>query len=1196
MMGVRSFAKVVLFFILLISPSLWAKMDFLPGVAFSDPDRFHEGMRQIIPWAGSTSELIEKQKYIQADLRTIPDYMRWAEEKPGPYIVKIDKLHRVAMSAPVLRREVFSEIFESLNNRDYFEVLVPGSRDTLDSTLDSLADGIERNLNEGADLAQGIIIGIANTQDEAMKRAIFSAGGPRNQLAFLRANAIDETALLAKFNVQRAGLNMTEVTFVALLDQIAKSLDLQRDILADLTLAAAILEQGFNRETIVKVRDYLTRGNQELFDFLMTDSRISFGETLERLQPWIHLRSDVFSKRLSNVRKNFEADLFVVGHREKTQTTPYITLYEVHPYIGIFRGCIGGDCSTTSSWPYPNSPFEHVFIVYEKDRPVGYMSATRLITETGPTLYVKDLTGKQLPDAVAEAVINSLHHLAPYYNVNLVTFSSSSFTAAENHVPSQIALYAKYDERRPGFSASDRRTNTFMDALLRDRIGRVTGATQQYDSPAKHRTSVRFDPNPSIANHLQVTIAPGTLQVIQPKSTKDALLTALQQLSVDSETNILGIQGVNVVEAKNLSGMLANPGRLSLSDYHQMISEALSQFDIRLSRNFRSSNEELFWRGQLNSIDAFSDDLDPELLKENIKFLVGAIRRSRDTRWIYSVVQLWHPKLDRTPEFKELMDLMVNRGQPRDFDRIVTLMAAGSKVAAEAFAADAMLNMRENYLARVVAGIEVPYLNYFANSHDAISRLNNAKNLTDPIAARDQIETIYREFKLADELVNEDLQIWFDQFSVFTQLERIENVELLDRIIQSCLVSKAISHQACAQFIAYQQAWDRSNLRTTWANHFEDNLDEEQNIIIRWFFTEMGSRDEYLEEDRDMFPKLLETSFTQGHPDVPPFLRGYSPEIQHRFAHLQNQVFQFNGEWPQLFRDIGLTFDDFLQRPNLRNHLLNFPTNFNEGRMFIELMLFNELYRNTYFNMVRDNFLTLPWHDPRVTTRFIETLARVFNGGDDIPGMEEFKEEIRVRFMGVKDRANWWNTAFLQLIRGNAFTEAELQTSNRESMVPATQSDPHTLVLALARDIENGNGVRLSPAQLRLIATNLDNSDEDAVPEEALTYSRLTAQMFAQFQIIDEEILNELESSALDEDDLATQMWAMVALDRNGQEISLDMVLALNETLAESELESIDRDLLRIFTNELFSPINIDEKITELRNPQCQDVTNVHRR
>lgn len=101
---------------------------------------------------------------------------------------------------------------------------------------------------------------------------------------------------------------------------------------------------------------------------------------------------------------------------KKTKIASNIELVEIPAPLAIFRGFIGGDCSSKFSFAYPNDPHERVFFIQKstskssikKAKFKGYLSATEVLVKGQKALYVITMNGVNLSAGDTELIFRGL--------------------------------------------------------------------------------------------------------------------------------------------------------------------------------------------------------------------------------------------------------------------------------------------------------------------------------------------------------------------------------------------------------------------------------------------------------------------------------------------------------------------------------------------------------------------------------------------------------------------------------------------------------------------------------------------------------------------------------------------------------------------------------------------------------------------
>lgn len=159
----------------------------------------------------------------------------------------------------------------------------------------------------------------------------------------------------------------------------------------------------------------------------------------EELKPVAYKRFSHYAHQLRTYTTNLDA-----GYR--------LFLDEVPPIIGIFRGLIGGDCSTKYSFPFPNDPDERVFVIRtEKDAaPVGVLSATmvniQINQETKKGLYLITIAGKALKPKDVELVFRGLHSIKDTLGVDEIVIPEKKNLAELLNYHAIRGVYQQYSK------------------------------------------------------------------------------------------------------------------------------------------------------------------------------------------------------------------------------------------------------------------------------------------------------------------------------------------------------------------------------------------------------------------------------------------------------------------------------------------------------------------------------------------------------------------------------------------------------------------------------------------------------------------------------------------------------------------------------------------------------------------------------
>lgn len=186
---------------------------------------------------------------------------------------------------------------------------------------------------------------------------------------------------------------------------------------------------------------------------------------IQALDKDVHRFSESFSKQLVSTQKEIKGK---------------ITLMEVPPGVGIFRGCVSQDCSSQMSFPYPNDPNERVFFILDEQKHAkGIVSGTIVDVGGKPHFYAITISGSHLSSVETNLVFNGLEKIKNQLGVEgIILPHKDRISSLINHNgPANI-----YDEL-----VSDQPTHA-IDYRNRD----VRRAIQKFDSNY-NKTDFNYD-------------------------------------------------------------------------------------------------------------------------------------------------------------------------------------------------------------------------------------------------------------------------------------------------------------------------------------------------------------------------------------------------------------------------------------------------------------------------------------------------------------------------------------------------------------------------------------------------------------------------------------------------------------------------------------------------------------------------------
>jgi hypothetical protein len=375
--------------------------------------------------------------------------------------------------------------------------------------------------------------------------------------------------------------------------------------------------------------------------------------------------------------------LFVDGEQTIRIERPVqqLVLRELPPYLAIYRGCVGSDCSTSASWAFPYSPYERNWWIEDlKGKHLGYVSGNITLYQGNPCLYIRDITGPGLKEGDIALILDGFYQARYHYGANNMTMTPLAFVT-QNHFQLQQAELTRY----PGVAANVHQT--FQDAWIRDNYLAMGQGGHAYDGIDKH-THVRLvQSTGNAAAHVKLEVLIGDKALDTNPRTNPAVLFNLLNVAVMSKNvNVLEYSHPDAnIPWSTLIQAIKNSRRLNVADYQRDIEDAFSDAKLPFSRNLVRKYESMFMEGHMAAPDALSGD----------KNTRQAIRYVMDLLWRSDNAEPAKDYIEKHLELFESHELMVRnvhslfeRRQPVDVARILTLWNAGYRFKNQKFTPD----------------------------------------------------------------------------------------------------------------------------------------------------------------------------------------------------------------------------------------------------------------------------------------------------------------------------------------------------------------------------------------------------------------------------------------------------------------------------------------------------------------------------
>ncbi len=202
------------------------------------------------------------------------------------------------------------------------------------------------------------------------------------------------------------------------------------------------------------------------------------------------LKVKITTDTLDKVHKAISENVFSEPIDQTLNVGDQLHIKEVHPNVGIFRGYVGNDCSTSFSPGFALNPFDRYYYIFDQDgHSLGYLGLTLVEIAGRKAVFVHTVQGPDLTAAQTDLILRTIKTAAPkIFRTDLVVLGPDhSIRANMNFFPIIRTMLKAVAEEPP-------RPMRFLDHHYREIIA-ANGSTLDYDSPEvnSHGRELRFN-------------------------------------------------------------------------------------------------------------------------------------------------------------------------------------------------------------------------------------------------------------------------------------------------------------------------------------------------------------------------------------------------------------------------------------------------------------------------------------------------------------------------------------------------------------------------------------------------------------------------------------------------------------------------------------------------------------------------------
>ncbi|MFS4460188.1 hypothetical protein [Bdellovibrio sp. HCB2-146] len=436
--------------------------------------------------------------------------------------------------------------------------------------------------------SQGIVVGLAQILPGTLKKEFFSAS-PEAKIKILQENLPAEIVSQG-FAPDRLGWTDASITKEEIISRFQQALQVEQNL------------------TVLMVEHYAS-----------LQSRLSSPK--DYAQIW---KVDAATKK--SLEQWFISNVAKMIPQEKAAAVT-MTLREVPPVVGLFRGFAGNDCATKFSFPFVNSPNEYTFLVYDTKGAVkGYVQGTKVVAEGKNVFYLHTITGPRLSKKETHEILSLFHQEKARFGASEILLPNpEKITTLINFLPVREAIQEVVSTEFKDLS--------YQDAEIRKEFKETFKIGPDYDDPNGNLKGQRLHANKLSPVNISVSQAMG-LESVSTAVEKNVLLGVLMQLRKQNVENNAAILKALVPYAGVSVGDIAELVRYSKNgspkEEGQPVKEFLDTFHKQLVKT--------------------GFDVSEDYLLKNIGLVAQGLLRAPDL--------LSHPKI-----FKSVSDSLLDLGQ-----------------------------------------------------------------------------------------------------------------------------------------------------------------------------------------------------------------------------------------------------------------------------------------------------------------------------------------------------------------------------------------------------------------------------------------------------------------------------------------------------------------------------------------------------
>jgi hypothetical protein len=424
--------------------------------------------------------------------------------------------------------------------------------------IDDLAKNISKLKAElGAGTADGFLTGLINGLSPERRQEVWKLS-PQEKLAIL-AKELPEDLKGSGFKTSEA---LAHTTLKAdLLSLYEKKRRAEENLVSILEIQSFI--SSLPEDKRPRASDSISQWVQEKAESLLAESD---------MRKW---RDNQRTRLREHLGAKYPAKLFRETEEKVSVLTAPLILKEVPPWLGIFRGYVGGDCATSGSAGYALSPKERIFFIYDEQGKVkGYLAGTVVTRKPAtPALYVHTINGKRVNEKEVAPILDALSAVKKELGVEEILLpppfiidqnvNYSELKVAMRGLLSQKIAQAELDDYELRRKYIDKTASHDYDRA------RPSLPTHLYQAKSLESTGLRLEAKDTENSYVAKPASPALAASMAIPITDEALYSA-----------ILGAAGIKPEFHKRFVNDVKNSSKLSADKFLQSLHDSLANMGI----------------------------------------------------------------------------------------------------------------------------------------------------------------------------------------------------------------------------------------------------------------------------------------------------------------------------------------------------------------------------------------------------------------------------------------------------------------------------------------------------------------------------------------------------------------------------------------------------------------------------------------